>query len=288
LFPTGHKLDLTGDRTNGTRVDNARAALKSMLWDEHYGATFRRNWLYTLGGIAVGAAAFVALTAAAGWSFAAMLQWALPALGAGVITHGAGFLWFQISDFRRGIGFVLKRVLGLAPFLVFAGIFGFTFLNEPDLRSSLAQLDPGIASAGGAFGLLAGLFHFLMAAPSKAGRVLMDRIEGFEMYLRTAEEDRLEILNPPEHTPELFERLLPYAVALGVAHQWSAKFASVLATAAAPTWYAGSGRFDVDGFDRDFGHAVSSATAPPSRSSGGSGGGGFSGGGGGGGGGRGW
>jgi uncharacterized membrane protein len=136
--------------------------------------------------------------------------------------------------------------------------------------------------------VLSGLFHFLMAAPSKAGRVLMDRIEGFEMYMRTAEEDRLEILNPPEHTPELFERLVPYAVALGVSHQWSAKFADVLANAAAPSWYSGSTRFDLDSFDLNFGHAVSSTTTPPSRSSGGSGGGGFSGGGGGGGGGRGW
>ncbi|MDH3668858.1 MAG: DUF2207 domain-containing protein, partial [Paracoccaceae bacterium] len=122
-----------------------------------------------------------------------------------------------------------------------------------------------------------------------AGRKLLDQIEGFELYMRTAEEDRLELLNPPEQTPELFEQLLPHAVALGLSHEWSEKFAGVLAAAGAPPpeWYSAEGRLDIDRFDRDFGQAVSS-TSEPSRGGSGSGGGGSSGGGGGGGGGGGW
>jgi hypothetical protein len=57
--------------------------------------------------------------------------------------------------------------------------------------------------------------------------------------------------NPPERTPELFERFLPYALALGVEQAWSEQFASVLSRAAAspagadghysPRWYSGRG-----------------------------------------------
>ena len=43
---------------------------------------------------------------------------------------------------------------------------------------------------------------------------IMDQIEGFRQYLGVAEEDRLNALNPPEKTPELFEQFLPYAIAL--------------------------------------------------------------------------
>ncbi len=74
----------------------------------------------------------------------------------------------------------------------------------------------------------------------------MDQVEGFKMYLSTAEKDRLEMLHPPEKTPELFEKYLPYAFALDVENEWSEQFSEVLAQAAvagqtySPSWYAGS------------------------------------------------
>jgi len=57
----------------------------------------------------------------------------------------------------------------------------------------------------------------------------MDQIEGFTMYLSVAEKERLELLHPPEKTPELFEKYLPYAFALDVENEWSEQFAEVLA-----------------------------------------------------------
>lgn len=53
-----------------------------------------------------------------------------------------------------------------------------------------------------------------MKAPTKAGRLLLDQIEGFRRFLIGVESDRLDRENPPERTPKLFERLLPYAFAL--------------------------------------------------------------------------
>jgi uncharacterized membrane protein YgcG len=166
------------------------------------------------------------------------------------------------------------------------------------------------ASAGGPVDVLPGIaayilsplaflgFHWLQA-PTPAGRAIMDRIEGFRLYLGVAEEDRLNALNPPEKTPELFERFLPYAIALDVENRWAKRFAGVLAAAGAgaavSTWYAGrrDWRNDPVGFADHLGGALSqtiaSASSPPGSSdSGGSSGGGSSGGGGGGGGGSGW
>jgi uncharacterized membrane protein len=124
----------------------------------------------------------------------------------------------------------------------------------------------------------------------------MDQIEGFREYLSVAEEDRLNVMNPPQKTPELFERFLPYAVALDCQNAWAAKFASVLAAAGAAAttaWYVGNrdGNRDPVSFANYLGGGLAStlstsSTAPGSSS--GSGGGGFSGGGGGGGGGGGW
>jgi uncharacterized membrane protein len=140
-----------------------------------------------------------------------------------------------------------------------------------------------------------------MSAPTREGRALMDRIAGFEQYLSITEEDRLEAMHPPEKTPELFERYLPHAIALGVENRWADKFAAVLAAAEADPaqrgstfgWYSGSGnawsnpsRF-AGAVGGSLASSISAASAAPGSSSG-SGGGGFSGGGGGGGGGGGW
>jgi uncharacterized membrane protein len=138
-----------------------------------------------------------------------------------------------------------------------------------------------------------------MAAPTREGRAVLDRIAGFRHYLSITEEDRLEALHPPEKTPELFERYLPYAIALKVENQWADRFTATLAAAAASgqaqtmAWYSGHSDpwNDPGGFADSVGSSLastisSSSTAPGSSS--GSGGGGSSGGGGGGGGGGGW
>jgi uncharacterized membrane protein YgcG len=138
-----------------------------------------------------------------------------------------------------------------------------------------------------------------MAAPTREGRAVLDRIAGFRHYLSVAGEERLQTLHPPEKTPELFERYLPYAIALKVENDWASRFTSVLAAAAASgqthhmSWYSGNsnpwndpGDF-ADSVGSSLASTISSASTAPGSSSG-SGGGGSSGGGGGGGGGGGW
>ena len=68
------------------------------------------------------------------------------------------------------------------------------------------------------------VFAILMRAPTVQGRKLMDQIDGFKMYLETAEKNRLNIVGEPPMTVERFEGILPYAIALGVEKPWSEHF----------------------------------------------------------------
>lgn len=145
------------------------------------------------------------------------------------------------------------------------------------------------------------IFWRLIKQPTAKGRGVMDAIEGFRMYLGPVEGEMLEKMNPPEKTPQLFEKLLPYALALGVENTWAERFVEVLRAASTdpasstyqPAWYVGSawnaagiGSF-ASNFSSSLGSAIASSSTAPGSSSGSSGGG-FSGGGGGGGGGGGW
>ncbi|HHO46978.1 MAG TPA: DUF2207 domain-containing protein [Desulfobacteraceae bacterium] len=140
------------------------------------------------------------------------------------------------------------------------------------------------------------VFYHLLRAPTIHGRKIMDQLEGLKLYLSVAEKDRLNLLNPPEMTPALFEKFLPWALALNVEQQWSEQFSSMLAQAAKdgsydPSWYHSSRPFSARSLASSLGSSLSStisssSTAPGSSS--GSRGGGSSGGGGGGGGGGGW
>ncbi|MDH3547398.1 MAG: DUF2207 domain-containing protein, partial [Gammaproteobacteria bacterium] len=142
-------------------------------------------------------------------------------------------------------------------------------------------------------------FAVIMKRPTLRGRKLLDEMLGFKDYLEIAEKDEMNLRNPPEKTPQLFEAYLPFALALDVDQRWAEKFTAVLSavrepgnTAYSPSWYNGSWSVSnltssTSQLSSSLNSAISSSVTPPGSSSGG-GGGGFSGGGGGGGGGGGW
>ena len=146
--------------------------------------------------------------------------------------------------------------------------------------------------------VISAVFGKLLKAPTLAGRAVMDEIDGFKMFLEVAEKDYLQWSAPPERTPELFEKYLPHALALGVDQQWAEKFSSVLAAASEagqgyrPVWYQGhyytgfSAASFASNLNSSFSNSIAAAKTAPGSSSGFSGG--SSGGGGGGGGGGGW
>ena len=201
--------------------------------------------------------------------------------------------------FRRNREFVLVgSVLSVAVLTVLVG----GWQDADILALPLALL---------AFLVLNGVFFYLMEAPTALGRPIMDQLAGLRLYLETAESDRLNA-NAPEITPDRFEALLPYAVALGVERPWANAFAAALDRASPPRRYEpswdGSGWSGGGGWSGgnlgdavgaavdNVGGAMAAAAVPvfsgasgfSGGDSGGGGGGGGSGGGGGGGGGGGW
>ena len=157
----------------------------------------------------------------------------------------------------------------------------------------------GVILGGKPFPLIVGIFFSIIIygiishfSPSKTetGIVAKEYILGLKDYLQIAEKDRLQFHNAPEKKPEVFEKLLPYAMVLGVANIWAKEFEGIYTTP--PTWY--SGPTDSSFNAVTFGQIMSNFTSHTSSSIGysstssGSGGGGSSGGGGGGGGGGSW
>jgi len=145
------------------------------------------------------------------------------------------------------------------------------------------------------------IFMKIIKALTPEGRRVADQILGFRMYLDTAEKNELDLMNPPQMNIQLYEKYLPYAIALGVENRWSEKFKNIIEHALEegyrPSYYSlgsqnnfsGSHQSFASAFSSGLASSVSSASTPPSSSSSsGSSGGGFSGGGGGGGGGGGW
>ena len=126
------------------------------------------------------------------------------------------------------------------------------------------------------------LLYAKIARRSDFGYTLREKVEGFRMFLETAEKPRLEMLL--ESNPDYFYDILPYAQVLGVTKQWTKKFDGLIIRE--PQWLDNrSGHMFTYSDYASMNHAVTdSMTSRPSSSGGGgysSGGGGFSSGGGG-------
>jgi uncharacterized membrane protein YgcG len=272
----------------------AQNMLREKLAEAYRGRLFQTNKGWAFAGLVMVPAAMLLVGAivAATDSYAAPGAWLIPTAGLGLMLMAiatGGYSRFARKDgsVLLAIASALLGVAGLAALI-------FTFPIIAESGQILPLLAPLLAMP-----LVVSAFWW-MAAPTREGRQVMDRIAGFQRYLSITEEDRLETLHPPDKTPELFERYLPHAIALGVENRWASRFAGVLAVAStAPDqrrgmgWYSGSqnpwsnpGRFAAAMGGALASSAAAASTAPGSRS--GSGGGGSSGGGGGGGGGGGW
>ena len=148
-------------------------------------------------------------------------------------------------------------------------------------------------AAGIIAGILSGLiviaFGWFMPSRTAQGTRQLEKVLGFREFLSRVEGDRLDRMIK---TPEMFEKFLPFAMALGVEDNWAKAFEGIYKEP--PSWYTGPGgvhAFRPSTFASNLGvmsTQAASVMASAPRSSGGSGfsggssGGGFGGGGGGG------
>jgi uncharacterized membrane protein YgcG len=174
----------------------------------------------------------------------------------GVLTGGLGMLWGVYQGAVFPVAALLPVVSGIATSILFT------------------------------------LFAPAMPRRTHAGVRAVSWSRGFEEFAGRVEEDRFE----RDAARGIYESLLPYAMALGVATKWSKKFEGIYDDKP-PGWYVGPHHnmhsFSTTAFHNSLNSAMSDtgrslASTPRSSGSSGSSGGGFSGGGGGGGGGGSW
>ena len=248
------------------------------------------TWCTVLGVIGSVLALFAALLVELGSE-----QLVLAAIAAIALALIAGFGAASIESARAnpGPGRILKFVVGGALLVLAAILCG--------LFASIDFISLGFALLIFMLGVTHALFSQWLPRYTERGRRLMDKVEGFRLYLSLAEREDIARVQGPQMNGEIYARFLPYASALNVEKAWTGKLIAALgATAAAAAiqqssvgWYHDSSgsAFTPGAFASDLSagisSAISSASTPPGSSSGG-GGGGSSGGGGGGGGGGGW
>ncbi len=299
LFAGGEtQIEMTNKHSNYVEFGAAVNRLRESLENEHRKSVFVRNQGYFWFGIL--------LTIGIG----ALTAFVSPSPGEAIGGTLTLSVWIGVTAFvflrvlqriQSSANSFGARVLGVFQvvfLLIFLIPFGFAAVL---FGKELAQnLGLWAALLVGCTAGLNAVFFELMKAPTIAGRKIMDEIEGFRMYLGTAEQHRLDALTPPKETPQLFEAYLPYAMALDVENEWNKRFERVFAEAAqepgsrgySPTWYSGPrlSHITSGGFAAALGGALSTAAASAATAPGSSSGmsGGSSGGGGGGGGGGGW
>lgn len=298
----GSEKEFVVKQANRSTLQKAQAALKSHF-DLTYGKDFfKKNRKWFVPGILL----TILLGVAVAWysgRFEESLGLAF-SIGIGTIINVA-LLWVAFSLWRevftnqgwRNLPAAIIISLVAIPFFIPSAIGFYTAAQMIGLPSVAIMVLAIMVNM---------VFFKLLEARTPLGRTIADEIEGMRLYLTVAEKDRLAFHNPPDRTPDHFEKLLPYAVALGVEDEWAKQFSAVFDRITAetkqgyhPAWYRGDrfGSGSMGGFGRSFGGSLAAASVNPSSRSGGfssggrtggSFGGGFSGGGGGGGGGRGW
>ncbi len=292
LLGKAHSLSLT--QTNHKRIGGAMKLFKKALSNKLEKTHFVRNLKYWGIGLIISLVPIIAVMREANEAGGAVFM----TLWLTIWTVGCiALVSAAVSTWRSGsIVSALGTTLFAVPFVVAWG-FGLWMLF---MAAGIPVVGIFVLCA-----LLNAVFYHLLKAPTHMGREILNHVEGFKEYLSVAEEDRLNLMNPPERTPELFEKFLPYALALDVDQEWSEQFSGVLAAVATgpgdegsgyrPAWYSGTSSSFADFRSGSFASALgsgmtgalSSSSRAPGSSSGG-GGGGSSGGGGGGGGGGGW
>tara|TARA_R110002020_G_scaffold8652_16_gene34419 strand:+ start:2737 stop:4626 length:1890 start_codon:yes stop_codon:yes gene_type:complete len=241
--------------TTGPALQKRRAAFVAAIAAENRTRWFKTNIVYSIFGYLLGIALL------AGMTFADILDplWLIGSIILGILLSSLGGL---ISK-----GFQ-KRYLSRVFIAIWIAIAAFNILGFALDSLSAVQLNIAAISAISIV-VVTIVFAFLMRAPTLQGRKVMDEIDGLKLYLETAEKERMNMQGVPPMTVTRFERLLPFAIALGVEKPWSEHFEAELARHAvadapdhyAPLWYSGGMPGSSGNAASNMTHAVSAAAA---------------------------
>ncbi len=125
---------------------------------------------------------------------------------------------------------VRQGYIGAGLAIGFLTVAGNVFLARATGIASATWVIAGIAT-----GLVICGFGYFMSARTVTGQRALEKVLGFEDFLGRTQKDQIDRL---QTTPELFEKYLPYAMALHVEKKWVQVFSGI--TMQPPSWYQGS------------------------------------------------
>lgn len=236
-----------------------------------------------------------------------LLQALFPAYSQGAqmsVTRSVGLV-SAASDLRKDVSkdLTTRGYFAVNPYYILGyAVLGVALATGFVIFCMSAFHAPGGGIVGAvAGGLIAAVFAISTPSRTAQGVAANEKLLGLKLFLQVTESDRLQKLQGPDapyaanasapvKTVELFEKLLPYAMVLGVEKQWAKQFESLYITP--PDWYSGNWTtfnavYLASSITDNMSSSVTSAFAASNSSGSGFGGGG-AGGGGGGGGGGGW
>jgi len=200
-------------QSNHKRIGAAITRLGEWLSHEFEGVLFVRNGWWLVPGWLLSALAIAAVALTIGGE-------ALPLMGflslwLSIWTLGCVVLGMQVVASWRNVLTLRKKTLhrlGSFGGAIFITAFATPFFVAEVIVLGVLVFQVSIWMAPLLLGLVAinwGFWHWIKQ-PTVDGQRVMDLIEGFRMYLETAEEEFLRRMHPPELTPELFEKYLPF------------------------------------------------------------------------------
>jgi hypothetical protein len=202
--------------------------MADLLRRDAMGAWFQENRACLVAGAVLSAIAIV-VAARPRWQS----EWFVLGISLAVMVPSAFYLPFLLMRIRdlyraarekldsqvagRGaflFSWVLACVAGLALGFVELGVtFGWPVLGAIALMTALNV----------------SFLHF-MRTPTEQGRKVLDEIEGFRLFLKEVDRFSLNRSDAPDEHVGLYEKYLPYAVALEVEQAWGDRFVAMAST----------------------------------------------------------
>jgi hypothetical protein len=210
------------------RTALAAGDMAASLHQSAVGRWFQENRIYVTGGICLSVVALFAVAQPR-----RLEQLGVLVLAIAMMAPSAFYLFF-LTMRGRDVCRSLREKFDTALLWRGAGILAFT-------ASCTAGILLGGVVLGGNFGwplIVVAIFLTIlnvlqvhwMKAPTQDGAKLLTEIEGFRLFLRSVERLPMQRTDAPADKAGLYERYLPYAVALEVEQAWGDQFLALAST----------------------------------------------------------
>ena len=221
--PKGISINMLDEQTAFIVQKMAASLRKAAL-----GRWFQEKRYFLFAGISVSALTVVAVARPSYRD-----EWMALFFGISVMAPAVFYLWLlilRIKDMYRAAEekldwAIVKRSLILLAFVV--PCLAAILLGSVVLVTTFGWLT---IAAVVAFTLLTMFFSKVMKVRTAEGKKLMDEIAGFQLFLRSVERFSLDREEGPGSDAGLYEKYLPYAVALEVEQRWGDKFVALAST----------------------------------------------------------